>query len=121
MARQNSIPTGFDYPVAAWLLLALFGLALPFIPIPGDHTTRIVVQFRQAEMAAPTRFTAHTTASICQVLAAAMDFEDRANGTYTHIGCGRAAPDLAVEPFSAEVDAVARDASDWPQQMRQNP
>ncbi len=95
MTRGNSIPKGVDYPVAAWLLLALLGLALPFIPVPGDRHTRIVVQFRRPEMAAPTRFSAHTTATICQVLTAAMAYEDPAKGYHTQVGCGRAAPDLA--------------------------
>jgi hypothetical protein len=102
MARANAISEGIDYPVAAWLLLALLGLALPFIPVPGDHLTRIVVQFRRSEMAEPTRFTADTTTTICQVLAASMAYQNPVQGYYTRIGCGRrAAPDLA--PGAAKV------------------
>lgn len=96
MARGNSIPNGIDYPVAAWLLLALFGLAVPFIPVPGDHRTRITVQFRRPDMTAPARFTAHTTATICQVLAAAMAYQDLGKGYSTQIGCGHPAPDSAL-------------------------
>jgi hypothetical protein len=97
MTRANAISEGIDYPVAAWLLLALLGLLLPFIPVPGDHLTRIVVQFRRAEMAGPARFTAHTTTTICQVLAASMAYQNPVQGYYTQIGCGRAAPGLVLD------------------------
>lgn len=89
MRRGNSIATGFDGRMAAGSLLVFFGLALPFIPLPGDRITRIGVQFRTAEMAAPASFTARTTGNICQALAASMAYEDPAGGSFTRIDCGR--------------------------------
>ena len=89
MMRGNSIATNLDYRSAAKSLLVFVGLALPFIPVPGDRITPIAVQFRTVDMAAPTSFTARTTTSICVVLAAAMAYEDPASGAYTRIDCGR--------------------------------
>ena len=97
MRRGNSIPTGLDCRVAAGSLLVFLGLALPFIPVPGDRITRVVVQFRTADMTAPARFTARTKSSTCKVLAAAMAYEDPASGGYTRIDCGGGdAPDLVL-------------------------
>jgi hypothetical protein len=88
MTRGNSIATGFDGRLAAGSLLVFLGLALPFIPIPGDRTTGIVVQFRTAGMAEPASFAASTTSSICHALAASMAYEDPASGGFTRIDCG---------------------------------
>jgi hypothetical protein len=96
MTRGNSIPTGVDYRVAAWSLVVFLGLALPFIPVPGDRITRIAVQFRTAEMTQPASFTARTASSNCQALAASMAYEDPTSGGYTRIDCGGDAPDLVL-------------------------
>jgi hypothetical protein len=97
MTWGNSIVTSLDSRSAATSLLVFFGLALPFIPIPGDRITPIAVQFRTTDMAAPARFTASTTTSICVVLAASMAYEDPASGNYTRIDCGgRDTPDLVL-------------------------
>ena len=80
-AKQN------DRRDAALLLVALLGLAAPFMPIPGDRPTRIAVAFQNTGMDEPARFTAHTTDNICHVLAAVLTFEDP-NGGYTRIDCG---------------------------------
>jgi hypothetical protein len=89
MTRGNSIATRLDGRVAAASLLGFLGLALPFIPVPGDRITPIAVEFRTADMATPASFTASTRTSICVVLAASMAYEDPASGGYTRIDCGR--------------------------------
>ena len=98
MHQGNTIIPAFESPFAAvGSLLAFLGLALPFIPLPGDQATRIAVEFRTAEMAAPRSFTARTTGNICYALAAAMAYDDPANGRFTRIDCGRGeAPDLVL-------------------------
>ncbi len=88
MAGRNTIAPGLDFRVAAGSLLVLFGLALPFLPVPGDRITRIAVEFRTADMAQPASFSARTKSSICRTLAAAMAYEDPASGGFTRIDCG---------------------------------
>ena len=85
----NSISSGFDYRLAAGSLLVLFGLALPFIPLPGDQITRMAVRFRTEAMAKPKGFIADAPADICAVLAAALAYDDRASGRFTRIDCGK--------------------------------
>lgn len=88
MRQQHADTAGLDRRAAAATFVVLLGLALPFIPIPGDRVTRIAVQFRATATNEPTHFTARTMASICNVLAAAMAYDDPQNGGYTHIDCG---------------------------------
>ena len=108
MGRERSKTGGLDSRVAAGSLLVLFGLAVPFIPIPGDRVTRIAVQFRNTAKDEPTRFTARTTASICNVLAAAMAYDNPQSGGYTHIDCGhigsRAAEDAVKMVGAGGID-----------------
>jgi len=89
--RESPISSGFDYRLAVGSFVVLFGLALPFIPLPGDHMTRMAVRFRTEAMAVPKGFTAYTPANICAVLAAAMAYEDQASGHFTRIDCGKPA------------------------------
>src|SRR5579863_9130213 len=89
MSRERSNTGGLNSCVAAGSLLVLLGLALPFIPFPGDRVTRIAIQFRNTAKDEPTRFTARTSASICTVLAATMAYDNPQSGGYAHIDCGR--------------------------------
>ena len=88
MSQKRSNTGGWDRRVAAGSFLVFLGLAVPFIPIPGDRSTRIAVQFRATAMNEPTRFTARTRTSICTVLAAVMAYDNPTDGGYTHIDCG---------------------------------
>jgi|SRR5215469_1027198 len=97
----NSISSGFDYRLAAGSLLVLFGLALPFIPVPGDQFTRMAVRFRTAAMAEPKGFIADAPANICAVLAAALTYEDRASGHFTRIDCGKPAGRTTLQSLAA--------------------
>ena len=98
MARGSSIATGFDYRLAAGSLLAFLGLALPFVPFPGDRIAPIAVEFRRAAMVEPTSFTGQTSGTICHMLAATMAFEDAASGHYARIDCGHDGIDVALGP-----------------------
>jgi hypothetical protein len=82
---QIKVSTARDMLVAA---LLLFLLALPFLPIPGDGVARMRVHFRTGQMADPRAFTAETSRSVCTVMAAALSYEDRDTGEYTHVACG---------------------------------
>ena len=68
--------------------LALLALAIPFMPIPGDHETRMYVRFH-ARGAAPHAFTAYTLHSVCTMMATALAYNDPKTGQYTRISCGR--------------------------------
>jgi len=68
-------------------LAVLVALALPFMPVPGDHMTRMEVRFNTGA-AAPRAFNTRTLHSICTVAAAALAYEDPQTGQYTRITCG---------------------------------
>jgi hypothetical protein len=70
-------------------LPVFLGLALPFLPVPGDGAARMHVHFHTAGMAAPRAFSATTTRSICAVMAAALAFENHETGAYTRVTCAR--------------------------------
>ena len=89
MARTSSSEKGLDYRGAALSFVVMLGLAVPFIPVPGDHVNRIAVQFQTGAMATPASFTARTKNSICRVLAIVLAYENPTEGGYTRIVCGR--------------------------------
>ena len=68
-------------------LVMVLGLALPFVPLPGDMGTRMGVEFRAPGMAAPRSFHVTTTLSACVVLARALAYDDAATGNFTRIAC----------------------------------
>ena len=86
MARRT-IVNGLSGYERALLILAFIGLAAPWMPIPGDHPTRIAVQFRHAGMAAPQRFAAPGDASLCAITQASLSFGDPAKGSFTQVNC----------------------------------
>jgi hypothetical protein len=90
MAHANFRSKGSFYGEAVLSLFVLTGLALPFIPLPGDHLTRIAVEFRTPTMSESARFSARTKRSICLALEATMSFGDPRQGEFTRIDCGSA-------------------------------
>ncbi len=92
MAAHRPILNGTDWRDLAFAVVVLLGLALPFIPVPGDRMTRIAVRFQTTGMNAPGNFTTRTTRSICSILSAVMSYEDREAGEYLKVDCGRRAP-----------------------------
>ena len=85
---RRMVATGLSARECAFLTLAFIGLAAPFMPVPGDHATRIAVHFRHVGATAARRFAAEGDASLCAVLAAALSFHDHASGSFTRIDCG---------------------------------
>lgn len=100
-------------PEAALALVVAFGLAVPFMPIPGERPTRIAVRFQTADMAQPSSFIVHTSATICHVLSAFLSYEDPTTGEFVQINCGKKADALArqihaeraAQPATIPVDA----------------
>jgi hypothetical protein len=71
--------------------LVLFSLALPYIPTPWEHETRIAVRFRTAEMTQPSGFTVRTSAAVCYLLSALLPYRDPDGDDFVQIDCGRRA------------------------------
>jgi hypothetical protein len=87
MTLRHSAGRHSAYRDAAILLVIGLGLAVPFLPVPGDHMTDIAVRFRDAGMSVPHRFTGRTLESICRVLAATLSYDDRKGGDFTRFDC----------------------------------
>jgi hypothetical protein len=67
--------------------IVLMGLAVPFVPIPGDRMTQMEVRFHTSGMNKPQSFSTQTDRSICAVMSSALAFEDPKTGEYTRISC----------------------------------
>ncbi len=67
--------------------LVLGALALPVVHTLSDGAARMEVRFRTNDMDNAKGFSAQTSQSACEVLAAALSYENRATGEYTHIAC----------------------------------
>lgn len=105
MAAGHLFGRHIGIPEAGLALVVAAGLALPFVPIPGEHPTRIAVRFRTADMARPGSFIVHTSSSICRVLSLLLPYRDRTTGAFVQIDCGREAEALARQ-IHAERAAV---------------
>lgn len=69
-------------------MLVFLGLAVPFIPVPGDRTTPIRVEFRVPGMAHAAGFHARTSRSTCAVLSAILSFRNTPKGDFVRVACG---------------------------------
>lgn len=95
MAASHLFGRHIGIPEAGLALVVAAGLALPFVPIPGEHPTRIAVRFRTADMPRPGSFTVHTSSNICHVLSMFLPYRDLTTGAFVQIDCGRKAEALA--------------------------
>jgi hypothetical protein len=77
--------------------IVLLGLAVPFIPFPTDHLTRIAVRFQTGDMTQPSSFTVRTHHAICAVMSSLMSYEDPQTGEFTRIDCGEDAEAIAPQ------------------------
>ena len=91
MAEENTLSQGSFYGEAVVSLLVLIGLALPFVPLPGDKPTRIVVEYRTPAMTEPIHFAARTKRSICAALATTLSYGDPRQDDFTRVDCAAAA------------------------------
>jgi hypothetical protein len=91
-------------PEATLGLLVLIGLALPFVPVPGEHVTRIAVRFQTADMRQPSSFITHTSSNICYVLSTILSYQDPGSGEFVQVNCGKRA-DVLARQIHAERDA----------------
>ena len=82
---------------ATLALIVALGLALPFLRLPGEHSTRIAVRFQTADMAKPGGFTVHISSNICYVLRTLLSYQDLASGDFVQIACGKRAEEMAPQ------------------------
>ena len=72
-------------------------LAIPFVRLPGEHSTRIAVRFQTADMPRPGGFTVHISSTFCYVLRALLSYQDPTSGAFVQISCGNKAEALAPQ------------------------
>lgn len=68
-------------------ILVVLGLALPFVPVPGDGVARMNIAHRSETALKPAKVTTQAPLSACKVLAYSLDYENLETGGYTHIAC----------------------------------
>lgn len=68
-------------------VLVVLGLALPFVPVPGDGVARMNIAHRSETALKSAQFTTQAPLSVCMVLAYSLDYENPETGGYTHIAC----------------------------------
>lgn len=86
---------------AGLALIVAIGLALPFAPIPREHSIRIAVRFWSRDMARPASFIVHTSSNICYVLSRLVSYRDPETGEFVQIDCGKKADAAAREIHAA--------------------
>jgi hypothetical protein len=84
MVEVRMIRNAFN---AAASFVVFFGLAIPFIPLPGNYATRIHVRFLTGDMTQPKAFTAVTDRTTCAVMATSIAFEDHDTGQFARVDC----------------------------------
>jgi hypothetical protein len=97
MAVGHLLGRHIGVPEASLALVVAAGLAIPFVPIPGEHSTRIAVRFQTADMPRPGSFTVHTSSNICRVLSTLLSYADASSGEFVQIDCGRKAEEIAPQ------------------------
>jgi hypothetical protein len=106
MAVSHLFGRHVGVPEASLALVVAAGLVIPFVPMPGEHSTRIAVRFQTADMPRPGSFTVHTSSNICRVLSTLLTYEDSSSGEFVRIDCGKKAEEVAPQ-IRAERAAVA--------------
>jgi hypothetical protein len=97
MAVGHLVRRHVGFLEATLALLVAVGLLLPFLRIPGEHSTRIAVRFQTADMPQPGGFTVHISSNICYVLRALLSYQDLSSGEFVQITCGKKAEALAPQ------------------------
>ena len=63
------------------------GLALPFIPVPGDGMAHMKAVRREEARTEPVKVATQAPRSVCEVLAFSLAYEDPETGGYTRVNC----------------------------------
>jgi hypothetical protein len=68
----------------------VMGLALPFIPVPGDGMAHMKAVRRDEATTQPVKVATQAPRSVCAVLAFSLAYEDPETGAYTRVACKQA-------------------------------
>lgn len=68
-------------------LLVVLALALPFVRLPGDSAARMKVHFRSDNSETPRVLSTETSRSLCNVMAAALSYDNPSTGAFTEVKC----------------------------------
>jgi hypothetical protein len=85
--RDRGELTFHDILLGAALVPALVLLAVPFVPIPGDHETEMKVKVSDGDDNSIRRFSAPTYESVCAQVKLAIANQNPTSGAYTKIKC----------------------------------
>lgn len=105
MALAQRFGRQVGIPEAGLALAVAAGLALPFVPVPREHPTRIAVRFWSQDMARPASFIVHTSSNICYVLSRLVSYRNPATGEFVQIDCGKKADAAARQIHAARAAA----------------
>jgi hypothetical protein len=97
MAVGRLVHRHIGFLEATLALIVLLGLAVPFVRVPGEHSTRIAVRFQTADMPRPGGFTVHISSTICHVLRAILTYQEPTSGEFVQITCGKEAEAMAPQ------------------------
>ena len=68
----------------------VMGLALPFIPVPGDGMAHMKAVRRDEATTQPVKVATQAPRSVCAVLAFSLAYENHETGAYTRVACKQA-------------------------------
>jgi len=68
----------------------VMGLALPFIPVPGDGMAHMKAVRRDEATTQPVKVATQAPRSVCAVLAFSLAYENLETGAYTRVACKQA-------------------------------
>jgi hypothetical protein len=68
----------------------VMGLALPFIPVPGDGMAHMKAVRRDEATTQPVKVATQAPRSVCAVLAFSLAYENPETGAYTRVACKQA-------------------------------
>ncbi len=97
MAVGHLVRRHIGFLEATLALGVAMSLAMPFVRLPGEHSTRIAVRFQTADMPRPGGFTVHISSTFCYVLRGLLSYQDPASGAFVQISCGKKAEALAPQ------------------------
>jgi hypothetical protein len=67
--------------------MIVIGLALPFVPVPGDGMAHMKAVRREEAGMHPVKVDTQAPKSVCKVLAFSLAYENPETGAYTRVAC----------------------------------
>jgi hypothetical protein len=87
MIRTRASRDPFNWRERVTATMIVVGLALPFIPVPGDGMARMKAVRLDEATTHPVKVTTQAPRSVCEVLAFSLAYENPETGAYTRVAC----------------------------------